>query len=463
MLGYVLRRLWQAVLTIIGVMIITFLLFRVVAGDISADWVGARATRQMRADWNHRHGYDKPMLLNIHGRLLLTDTTQGDGVFAARDAQGSNAANALALVQAVSGAGDEGQSQSRSAVLEGRWVAMLDRDTPLSKLTGAEPMLKRAAEGGARQDRPEAAGPTTAPVAVRPALDIQTASGVRFSVDLAGVRTAGDVIDRVNQAAGNEGRVVASVSPRRKLQVFDSQFFHHFWASLTFASRSLRDNKPLTTIIAERASESLAITVPAMAMGWMVALTLASVVAYYRGTAIDKVGVFLSVLGMCVPLLAWVIYGQWFMFWLAPQHAYGTFYAVNVYVPIVIVVVAGLGGSVRFYRTILLDEVGRDYVRTARAKGVALPSILFKHVLKNCMLPILTNLITAIPFLIMGNLLLEQYFGIPGLGDLMITAIGTRDEPIINGLVFLTALIYTLGVLVTDLSYALFDPRVRLR
>ena len=105
----------------------------------------------------------------------------------------------------------------------------------------------------------------------------------------------------------------------------------------------------------------------------------------------------------------------------------------------------------------------RDYVRTARAKGVSLPTILFKHVLKNCMLPILTNLVLAIPFLIMGSLLVEQSFGIPGLGDLMITSINSRDEPIMTGMVFLTALVYTIGLLLTDLSYVLFDPRIRIK
>ena len=101
-------------------------------------------------------------------------------------------------------------------------------------------------------------------------------------------------------------------------------------------------------------------------------------------------------------------------------------------------------------------------MRTAQAKGVPLPTILFKHVLRNCMLPILTNLITMIPFLIMGSLLLERFFGIPGLGDLMLTSITSRDVPIITGLTFLTAVLYVLSLLATDILYALFDPRIRL-
>jgi len=130
---------------------------------------------------------------------------------------------------------------------------------------------------------------------------------------------------------------------------------------------------------------------------------------------------------------------------------------------VTIAVVAGLGGSVRFYRTVILDEVNRDYVRTARAKGVPLYGILFRHVLKNCMLPILTSLVVSIPFLILGSLLLEQFFGIPGLGSLMITSVSDRDVPIISGLTFLTALVFIIGLLITDVLYAVFDPRIRLR
>jgi peptide/nickel transport system permease protein len=126
-------------------------------------------------------------------------------------------------------------------------------------------------------------------------------------------------------------------------------------------------------------------------------------------------------------------------------------------------VIAGLGWSVRFYRVVILNEVNRDYVRTALAKGVPLGGVLFKHVLKNCMLPILTNVISEIPFLIMGALLLEKFFGIPGLGDLFLTSITSRDVPIITGLTYFTTILYVISLLVTDVLYAVFDPRIRLR
>jgi peptide/nickel transport system permease protein len=151
------------------------------------------------------------------------------------------------------------------------------------------------------------------------------------------------------------------------------------------------------------------------------------------------------------------------MFQLAPGMAVGLSHPLSIYVPVMIATVAGLGPMVRFYRTIILDEINKDYVRTARAKGVSLPSVLFKHVLRNCMLPILTSLITSIPFLILGALLLERFFGIPGLGDLMLTSITTRDVPTITGLTFLTTVLYVLSLLLTDILYAVFDPRIRLQ
>lgn len=318
--AFIIRRLVQSVFTVFGVMLITFLLFRVVAGDVSANYVNKKIGPEARQAWLERHGLGKPPVLN-------------------------------------------------------------------------------------------------------PACPWQF----------------------------------------WKAEFWDTQFFHHFIDSVMFEGRSYNTDEKLTKIIAAKAKYSLAIAVPALALGWLTAMIVSCFVAYYRGTWIDKFGVFLSVLGMCIPFLAYMIIGQWIMFQISPEHAWGLAHQENIYIPIAISVIAGLGGSVRFYRTIILDEIHRDYIRTARAKGVGLGGILFRHVLKNCMLPILTNLVMAIPFLIMGNLLLERFFGVPGLGDLMISSITARDVPIINGMVFLTAVIYVIGLLITDVLYAVFDPRIRLR
>lgn len=444
MLRYVLRRLLQAALTIFGVMVLTFLLFRSIAGDVSTAHLSERSTATQRAEWRHRYGYDRPLLLNLHRRLRLEDTTGGDGFFQIDDAEGSDTADRLALISAA-GARD---------VRMGRYVFALSRDTPIVEVVTQPP-------GGDAED--------TNPFAeADAAIRITPSGGERFTVGVTGVETCGDLIDRINRHPANDGdtpRVRASISDWSVTQLLDSQFTDHLVTSVTFQGRSLVTKKKLTDIIAQRAPKSLALMVPATAIGWSLAMIVSCFVAYYRGTIIDKAGVLLSVLGMCIPFLAYMIYAQWAMFEspALEEHARGLGSRVNIYAPITIMVIAGLGANVRFYRTVILDETNRDYVRTAQAKGVPLPTVLFKHVLKNSMLPILTRLVLMLPFLIMGSLLVETYFGIPGLGDLMIASIDGRDEPIVNGLVFLSAVFYTVSVLITDLCYAVFDPRIRLR
>ncbi len=133
-----------------------------------------------------------------------------------------------------------------------------------------------------------------------------------------------------------------------------------------------------------------------------------------------------------------------------------------VLLPVLIGVFSGLGSSGRWYRTIFLEEIGRDYVRTARAKGVPELKLLFTHVLQNAMVPILTGVVVVLPLLFMGSLIMESFFGIPGLGSYTIEAIQTQDFAIVRAMVFLGSVLYILGLLLTDLSYTLVDPRIRL-
>jgi peptide/nickel transport system permease protein len=127
----------------------------------------------------------------------------------------------------------------------------------------------------------------------------------------------------------------------------------------------------------------------------------------------------------------------------------------------VIGLITGIGGGVRFYRTIFLEEINKDYIRTARAKGLSEAKVLFKHGLKNAMIPILTGVVMAIPFLFMGSLLMEVFFSIPGLGSFMIEAIHSMDFAIVRAMVYLGAVLYIIGLILTDISYTLVDPRIR--
>ena len=241
------------------------------------------------------------------------------------------------------------------------------------------------------------------------------------------------------------------------------QFLNHVRDCATFSGRSLRDNKTIADIFAQRGKYSLSLMLPAMALEWFLGLSLACLVAYYRGRWIDKFGVLLSVLGMCVPLLGMLIFAQWLMFRVGDgRYAFGLSQVGNIYVPIVVIAACGVGGKVRFYRTIILEQLSCDYVRTAVAKGVHPAGVMFWHVLPNVMPAILTGISSAIPFLILGSLLAESMFGIPGLGDLMVSSIANRDEPIMTALVFVTSLAYCLTILATDIACAALDPRIRL-
>ena len=129
--------------------------------------------------------------------------------------------------------------------------------------------------------------------------------------------------------------------------------------------------------------------------------------------------------------------------------------------PILVGILSGIGGDVRFYRTVFLEESGRDFVRTARAKGASEPRIMTRHVLRNALIPILTRVVLAIPFLFMGSLLLEAFFGIPGLGSMTFDAIQANDFATLRTMVYVGALLFIFGQVATDISYGFVDPRVR--
>ena len=226
------------------------------------------------------------------------------------------------------------------------------------------------------------------------------------------------------------------------------------------------NNIDISSQILQRMWASLAITVPAFLLGLLVNITVAMTVAYYRATYVDFWGTIVAVIIMSISSLFYIIGGQWIfgkILRLFPISGYDT--GLNMFkfvaLPVVIGVISGIGMGVRFYRTIFLEEVNRDYVRTARAKGLSEAVILFKHALKNAMIPILTNVVTAIPFLFVGGLVMGAFFAIPGLGSFTIEAIQAQDFAIVRSMVYLGSVLYIASLLLTDISYTLVDPRVR--
>lgn len=217
------------------------------------------------------------------------------------------------------------------------------------------------------------------------------------------------------------------------------------------------------------AGPSVAITGPLFIISNIVAISLALLVAFYRGKFIDKFVLILSIAGMSIPSLAVVLFGQWFfafkLGWFEISGYENGFPAFVPYVilPIILYVCISFGADTRFYRTVILDEAYQDYVRTARSKGISEMKVMFKHVLKNSMIPILTQIIIQIPGLILGLLFAESFFSIPGLGAMTINAINNSDFPVIKAMTILSAVGFIIFGVITDVLYTVVDPRMKLK
>lgn len=219
--------------------------------------------------------------------------------------------------------------------------------------------------------------------------------------------------------------------------------------------------------ISQRMWPSLAIAVPVLLVGLLVNISLALFIVFFRATYIDYASLVLLVAMMSISGLFYIIGGQYLLsklFHLVPISGYDTGPAAWKFLilPVIIGVIGGVGAGTRWYRTLFLEEIGKDYVRTARAKGLGERLVLFRHVLGNALIPILTGVVVVLPLLFMGSLITESFFGIPGLGSYTIDAINNQDFAIVRAMVFLGSVLYILGLLLTDISYTLVDPRVRL-
>lgn len=244
-------------------------------------------------------------------------------------------------------------------------------------------------------------------------------------------------------------------------------FFQRSVKMLFFQYGKSDDGKDIGEEILQRIGPSLSITVPVFLLGLFLDIFFAMGVAFYRGTYVDYWGVILCVFLMSVSALFYilggqVIFGKYLHLIPISGFDYGVHALKFIALPVVIAVIAGMGGSVRFYRTLFLEEINKDYVRTARAKGLPERSVLFVHTLKNAMIPILTGVVVSLPFLFVGSLLLESFFAIPGMGSFMLDAIQRQDFAVVQAMVSLGSFLYIVGLLLTDVSYTLVDPRVRL-
>jgi len=219
--------------------------------------------------------------------------------------------------------------------------------------------------------------------------------------------------------------------------------------------------------ISQRMWPSLAITVPSLFIGLLAYISFGLILAFFRGSYVDVSGVVLCVIMMSISGLFYIIGGQYLIgkfLHLVPISGYDT--GLNAFkfiiLPVLVGLIGGIGASTRWYRTIFLEEMNKDYVRTARAKGLSESRVLYRHVLTNGLIPILTGVVVILPSLFIGSLIVESFFAIPGLGSYTIDAISRQDFAIVRSMVFLGSVLYIIGLILTDISYTFVDPRIRL-
>ena len=244
-------------------------------------------------------------------------------------------------------------------------------------------------------------------------------------------------------------------------------FFEKSVAMFAFRFGRADDGRDIAYEIRTRMLPSLAIALPVFVLGLIVYIAFALTMVFFRATYVDFWGVVLCVALMSISSLFYIIGGQFLIskLWhLVPISGYGQGLdsAKFLVLPVIIGVISAAGANTRWYRTLFLEEMGKDYIRTARAKGLPESVVLFRHVLQNALIPILTGAVVVIPLLFLGSLIVESFFGIPGLGSYTIDAINSQDFAVVRVMVFLGSLLYIVGLILTDISYTLVDPRIRL-
>ena len=424
MAKYIARRILQMLPTVLGVILLTFFLFNVVGGDLAAIALGKKVSLQTLEDFDQQRGLNKPLFFGWRAKTRAYE-----------DLNLSTGAGRWNSVPEIRYHADSGTLEI-PAGKEVNPVAF-----PLQTDSDYEWKIVFRGEGKLA-DKP------------LESKDWKTLR-VRFSGKETPLLSAGEVPLEIR----------ALQLRRLQSNPFDSQLFFYFRQILHGdLGYSEYFKQPVAKLLKDGVGPSLSLTIPIFFIGLLVSIFLALLCAFFRDTWIDRSLVWLSVALMSINYLVFIVAGQyllayrlgWFPVWGYESWRY-------LVLPTLIGVISGLGANVRFYRTIMLDEMYKDYVRTAFAKGVSKPRLLFVHVLKNAMIPIITNVVIAIPFLYTGSLLLENFFGIPGLGYLGITAIMSSDIDVVRALVLIGALLFVFANLLTDLCYAAVDPRVKLK
>lgn len=435
MIRYVLLRVLRMIPILFGVLLLTFLLFHAVAGSPASLVLGKNAKPQAIEEYNETHGYNLPL---ICGKWVETLAFRG-GDF-------------------LTGAGD--WDRLPHVMQKGDMVVLpSDMTTPLPlvfplyqdnryrltmEYSSMAPVLLTGVESVSQEALP-------ASVKVRK-MSIVFKTGATKELAAPSLTSAAPIHLRMIYLERGVGHA------------FNSQLWFYVRRLLQgdFGVSS-ETGEDVLAILRRGAGPSLALNIPILFGTTIMALALALVSAWQRGKWFDRVSVVLATALMSVNYIIWIVGGQYlFAFKLGWFPIWGFESVVYLVLPVLIGIVTGLGRDVRFYRTVMLDEMHQDYVRTAYAKGAGTARVLTRHVLRNAMIPVVTQISMALPFIFTSSLLLESFFGVPGLGSASINAINSSDFAVIQAVVLFGAFFYVCVNLLTDLCYAWVDPRVRL-
>jgi peptide/nickel transport system permease protein len=236
------------------------------------------------------------------------------------------------------------------------------------------------------------------------------------------------------------------------------------------AVRSWSTNEEVPKILATRIGPTLTIMIPVLILETIIALVLAIGVAYMRGSLTDRMVMMICTIAMSISFLVYIIVAQYyfgFKWGTFPVQGWSDSFAKNIAVyaplPIMLAIFVGLAPALRLYRSFFLDEINNDYVRTARAKGLSENTVMLKHVMRNALIPVLTNVGIALPGIFVGSFLLESFFSIPGLGREILVAVNRSDFPVIKAATVYLAIVTMVINLLVDIMYKAVDPRVQLK
>jgi len=285
-------------------------------------------------------------------------------------------------------------------------------------------------------------------------------------LSIGGQRVSADAIEKWKAERGYDKPLMVNTAKDGLERYTDTIFYQRSLPLLRFDFGASDSGLDISREISQRMWPSLALAIPTFILGLFASVAFSLLLVFFRTTRLDFWGVVLCVVMLSISGLFYIIAGQWLfakILRLVPFSGFvgGWDMVKFLALPVLVAIIARLGPEARFYRSLFLEEIGKDYVRTARAKGLSERVVLFRHVLRNAMLPILTGTVAALPLLFMGSLISESFFGIPGLGSYTIDAINAQDFSVVRAMVFLGSALYIVGLILADISYTLADPRVR--